>query len=119
MNTEKVFLREIAYARSGDKGVHANIGVIAYNEKGYQFLSEKLTGQVVHDFFRTLGVKETIRYELPNLFALNFLLKEVLGEGGSCSLRVDAQGKTLGQAILELKIDVPESILCQIRKEIK
>ena len=115
MIKEKVRLREIAYARSGDKGRHANVGVIAYTAEGYKFLEEYLTEEMVHDFFRVMGVEETVRYLLPNLGALNFLLKGILGEGGSRSLRIDAQGKALGQALLELELMVPEDVLCQCR----
>lgn len=95
-------LRDIAYARSGDKGSSANIGVIAYDAKGYEYLQTYLTADVVHDYFRTLGPIKTVRYELPNLLALNFVLEGVLGEGGSRSLRIDSQGKVLGQALLEM-----------------
>ncbi len=95
-------LGEIAYARSGDKGSSANIAVFAREESSYQFLQERLTEGVVKDFFLPLGVRKVTRYEVPNLDALNFLLEGVLAEGGSRSLRIDAQGKTLGQAILEL-----------------
>lgn len=116
MIKETVHLREIAYARSGDKGAHANIGIIAYSPEGYEFLQKFLTNDKVHDYFKHLGVTETIRYELPNLGALNFVLKEILDGGGSRSLRIDAQGKTLGQALLEMKVQVPETILCQSRK---
>lgn len=115
MIVEKIHLREIAYARSGDKGIHANIGLIAYQLEGYRFLQENLLSGVVHQFFKPLGVKETIRYELPNLWALNFLLKGVLGEGGSRSLRIDAQGKALGQALLEMEMEIPEDILCRCK----
>lgn len=115
MIREKIHLREIAYARSGDKGIHANIGVIAYRLEGYRFLRENLTDKIVHQYFNPLGVKETLRYELPNLFALNFLLKGVLGEGGSRSLRIDAQGKALGQALLEIELEIAEDVLCRCR----
>ncbi|MFQ5729179.1 MAG: hypothetical protein ACE5GN_02320 [Waddliaceae bacterium] len=116
MITETVHLREIAYARSGDKGNNANIGVIAYCKEGYEFLKDHLTGEEVGYFFRHLGVVETIRYELPNIGALNFILKGALNGGGSRSLRVDAQGKALGQALLEMELRVPEKILCHCRR---
>ncbi len=115
MIREKVRLREIAYARSGDKGRNANVGVIAYTEEGYRFLEDQLKAEVVQAFFETIGVEETVRYELPNLGALNFLLKGALGEGGSRSLRIDAQGKALGQALLQLELMIPEDILCKCR----
>jgi hypothetical protein len=97
-------LREIAYARSGDKGSSANIGVIAYDAKGYEYLLEHLTAEMVQEYFKPLGVITTVRYELPNLQALNFVLIGVLDGGGSRSLRIDAQGKALAQALLEMEI---------------
>jgi len=116
MIKETIHLREIAYARSGDKGTDANIGVIAYTPEGYEFLKEHLTEDLIQEYFSSLGVKETVRYELPNLGALNFVLKGVLDGGGSRSLRIDAQGKTLGQALLEMPIQVPEKILFHCKK---
>jgi hypothetical protein len=95
-------LGEIAYARSGDKGSSANVAVFARKVEDYERLREQLTEDVVKKFFAPLGVRKVTRYEAPNLDALNFLLEGVLGEGGSRSLRIDAQGKTLGQAMLEI-----------------
>ena len=116
MIIETVHLREIAYARSGDKGSNANIGVIAYTPEGYEFINKYLTEELVQEYFSPLGVKETIRYHLPNLGALNFVLKGILDGGGSRSLRIDAQGKTLGQALLEMPIEVPEKLLYHCKK---
>jgi hypothetical protein len=104
MSTQQILLREIAYARSGDKGCHANIGVIAYTAAGYAFLQKELSADRVQAYFQPLGVISTLRYELPNLLAFNFVLKGVLGEGGSRSLRTDAQGKALGQILLEMTL---------------
>ena len=78
-------------------------------------LRECLTAEAVEAFFKPLGCGAVKRYELPNLIALNFVLPEVLAGGGSRSLRVDAQGKTLGQAALEMSLDVPEHLLPQCR----
>ncbi|MBN9378753.1 MAG: hypothetical protein BGO14_07765 [Chlamydiales bacterium 38-26] len=100
----KLILKDIAYARSGDKGSSANIGIVAYDLKGYEFLIKYLTAETVQNYFKTLGVASTIRYELPNLLALNFVLQGVLAGGGSRSLRIDAQGKVLGQALLEMEL---------------
>lgn len=97
-------LKDIAYARSGDKGISANIGVIARNSKNYELLKQVLTADKVEAFFKPLGVKKVIRYELDNLEALNFLLLGVLEDGGSRSLRIDSQGKALGTALLEMNI---------------
>ncbi|MEP6709549.1 MAG: hypothetical protein ABJB32_05400 [Verrucomicrobiota bacterium] len=97
-------LGDIAFARSGDKGSSANIAVFARDESDYSLLCDRLTSKVVKNYFQPLGAGEVMRYEVPNLAALNFVLSGVLAEGGSRSLRIDAQGKTLGQAILELTI---------------
>ena len=110
MKTKTIPLREIAYARSGDKGCSANIGVIAYTEQGYALLKEHLTAAKVEDFFKTLGVRRTTRYELPNLWALNFVLEGILAGGGSRSLRTDAQGKALGQALLQMNLRIQGEI---------
>jgi hypothetical protein len=109
----QVPLSRIAHGRSGDKGSSANISVIAYTKQGYDFLCERLTAQAVEEFFKPLGLTGVVRFELPNLNALNFVLEDVLDGGGSRSLRVDAQGKTLGQALLEMEISVPEGQLPQ------
>lgn len=111
MIIETVYLHQIAHARSGDKGSNSNIGVIAYTPCGYEALKTYLTADMVKDYFSPLGVTEVIRYELPNLNALNFVLKNALDGGGSRSLRLDSQGKALGQAILEMQISIPEEIL--------
>jgi hypothetical protein len=97
-------LRDLAHARSGDKGSDANIGVIAYDQKSFEILKEKLTPEAVKGFFSEICTGEVLRYELPNLLALNFILKGALGKGGSVSLRSDAQGKALGEALLHLEL---------------
>ena len=102
----QVRLGEIAYARSGDKGSSANVGVIARTPQAFAILSSYLSAALVEKFFKPLGVRKVIRYELPNLGALNFLLPGVLAGGASRSLRTDAQGKTLGQAILEMELPI-------------
>ncbi|MCS7032912.1 MAG: hypothetical protein NZ561_02830 [Phycisphaerae bacterium] len=105
----RIRLGEIAYARSGDKGSSENIGILAFDRAGYDLLVAHLTAERVHAFFAPYGVTKTVRYELPNLLALNFVLSDVLDGGGSVSLRIDAQGKAMGQALLELELDVPEA----------
>ena len=102
---DTIKLGRIAYARSGDKGNNSNIGVIAYTEAGYQFLLKHLTAEKVEVFFKPLGTESVTKYELPNLLAFNFVLKGALGGGGSRSLRIDSQGKALGQAILEMPLN--------------
>lgn len=115
---EKTTLRSIAYARSGDKGNSANIGIIAYNAAGYAFLRDYLTVTRVKEYFTALNPSDVLRYELPNLQAFNFVLEEALGGGGSQSLRIDSQGKALGQALLEMPIEISreEREKCMRRK---
>lgn len=100
-------LGEIAYARSGDKGSGANVGVVARTPADYEILHRHLTAAAVEAFFKPMGVGAVVRYELPNLGALNFILPNILSGGGSVSLRIDAQGKALGQALLEMHLEVP------------
>jgi hypothetical protein len=99
-------LGDIAYARSGDKGSGANVGVIARSPADYETLRRYLTAPAVEAFFKPMGVGAVVRYELPNLGALNFVLPNILGGGGSTSLRIDAQGKALGQVLLEMRLEV-------------
>jgi hypothetical protein len=104
----KIPLSRIAHSRSGDKGDIANIGVIAYHQQHYPILLREVTCERVKNHFGELVKGKVERFELPNLGALNFLLYEALGGGGTISLRVDAQGKTLGAALLRMEIDVDE-----------
>lgn len=103
-------LVELADARSGDKGNHANIGVVARSAESYRHLLSELTANRVASFFSHLGATRVERYELPNLWALNFVLYDALAGGASESPRIDTQGKLLGTAILELELpDIPIS----------
>jgi hypothetical protein len=101
-------LGEIAHARSGDKGGGANVGIIAYTDAGYAWLVDHLTADSLAGFFAPFDPGEVKRYELPNLRALNFVLPSVLAGGGSRSLRIDAQGKALGQIALEMPIPLTQ-----------
>ncbi len=107
----KVELSRIAMARSGDKGESSNVGLMARSSVAYAFLKEHLTAERVREHFRGLNRGDVIRHEADNLRALNFLLLDSLGGGGSASLRTDAQGKTHGLALLRLELDVPEEVL--------
>ncbi|MBK7143420.1 MAG: DUF1446 domain-containing protein [bacterium] len=107
----KVKLQEIAYARSGDKGDTCNIGVLARSPEIYEFLRSTLTPEKVKTFFKGITKGKVIRYELDNLHGLNFLLEETLGGGGTRALIIDPQGKTLAQALLQMTLDVPQSLL--------
>jgi hypothetical protein len=107
----KVTLRTLAYARSGDKGDTCNIGVIARSPEIYDWLKATLTAGIVKSFFKGIALGKVKRYEADNLLALNFLLEKSLGGGGTVSLLLDPQGKTLSQALLEMVVEAPASII--------
>jgi hypothetical protein len=107
----RVPLARIAHTRSGDKGDTANIGVIAWEDSLYAVLLREVTPERVKRHLGELVKGEVIRYELPNLAAVNLLLHQSLGGGGTLSLRVDAQGKTLGAALLHMEVEVEEELL--------
>ena len=102
----KAPLGSIAHTRSGDKGDTSNIGVIAFKPEHYAILLREVTPERVKAHFGDLIKGEVERFELPNLGAINLLLHEALGGGGTVSLRVDAQGKTYGAGLLRMEIDV-------------
>jgi hypothetical protein len=97
-------LSEIAHGRSGDKGNHANIAIIAYRQSGYEWLRDNLTADEVKRYFAPLNPTRVVRDEVPNLLAFNFVLYDVLAGGASRSLRADNQGKTLALALLQKEI---------------
>lgn len=111
MARKRIRLIEIAHARSGDKGDAGNVGVIARDPKYYPFLLETLTTERVKRHFEGICFGPVERYELPNLHALNFLLYNSLGGGGTVSLKNDAQGKTLGSAMLRMEVEIDEELL--------
>jgi len=100
----KVQLREIAHARSGDKGDNANIGLIALKPEYYPILVREVTAERVKQHFAGICLGEVERYEIPNLHALNFVLHQALDGGGTLSLRTDSQGKTYGAALLRMVV---------------
>jgi len=107
----KVPLSRIAHGRSGDKGDICNIGMIAYDSRHYSLLVRELTAERVKTFFGDFVKGKVERFELPNLAALNFLLYEALDGGGTLSLRIDAQGKTMSAALLRMEIEASENDL--------
>ena len=102
-------LVNLAHARSGDKGDTANIGLIALRDEIYPLLVREVTAQRVKQHFKGICKGEVERFELPNLGALNFLLHESLGGGGTLSLMTDAQGKTFSTALLRMEIEIPDN----------
>ena len=106
----KVALSQLAYARSGDKGDGSNVGVVAYSPEIYEILKKELTTARVKEHFKEICFGKVDRYEAPNLLALNFILHDSLGGGGSESLKTDAQGKTHGLGILYMELEVPDQL---------
>ena len=105
----RVRLLAIAHARSGDKGDTANVGLIALHPAWYAILERYVTRERVAEHFRNVVTGDVERFELPNLWALNFLLHGALGGGGTLSLKTDAQGKVFSTALLRMVIDVPDA----------
>ena len=105
---KKLPLYAMAHARSGDKGDGSNVGVLAYDDAGYEILRDWLTPVRVKAHFAGIVCGNVERFEMPNLRALNFLLHDSLGGGGSASLKTDAQGKTHAMALLRIEVDVPD-----------
>jgi hypothetical protein len=104
----KVQLTRLAHARSGDKGDTANVGLIAFRDDLYPLLAREVTAARVKEHFKGICKGDVERFELPNLGALNFLLHESLGGGGTLSLMTDAQGKTFSTALLRMEIEVAD-----------
>ncbi len=111
----RIQLLKLAHARSGDKGDTANVGLIARREEYYPLLVREVTAERVKLHFEGICKGEVERFELPNLHALNFLLHESLGGGGTLSLMTDAQGKTFSTALLRMDIDIPDDEAQRIR----
>lgn len=111
MSDMTIPLGRIAIARSGDKGDTANIGVIALCELAYEVICKEVTSERVKRYFSGVCRGDVERFELPNLGALNFLLHESLGGGGTVSLMLDAQGKTFAAALLGLEVEAPAEVV--------
>jgi hypothetical protein len=101
----------VAHARSGDKGDASNVGLIANSPELYEVVRREVTAERVAEHFREVCRGEVERFEVPNLLALNFLLHDSLGGGGTLSLKTDAQGKTHGQGLLAMRIEVPDELV--------
>lgn len=112
---EALHLSDIAHSRSGDKGNHANIAIIAYTPAGFAWLREHLTAEAVQHYFHNLNPSRVVRYEAANLLAVNFVLYDVLAGGASRSLRVDTQGKTLAVALLRMPLPSIEDVSSMLR----
>jgi len=107
----KVRLYEVAQARSGDKGDASNVGLIARTPEIYRVLRAAATPERVQEHFREVCRGGVERYEVPNLLAFNFILKDSLGGGGTESLKTDAQGKTHAQGLLQMEVEIPDELV--------
>lgn len=110
----QIKLIDIAHGRSGDKGNKSNIGIIARHPATYPYLKENLTAEVVKEHMKHICKGEVERYEMPNIDALNFVLNDSLGGGGTVSLKLDAQGKTHAATLLRMDMDVPDELLQKV-----
>jgi hypothetical protein len=108
-------LSTIAHGRSGDKGNHANVAIIAYTEAGFAWLKRNLTAEKVSAYFAPLQPSKVDRFEAANLLAVNFVLHNVLAGGASRSLRIDTQGKTLALALLQMPVELPNDLTPLLR----
>lgn len=109
-------LSKIAHGRSGDKGNHSNVAIIAYTDAGFAWLRDNLTAEVVAAYFAPLGASRVERFEASNVRGLNFMLYDALAGGASRSLRSDTQGKTLALALLRMPVEVPDDLVNGRRK---
>ena len=107
----RTVLKQVCYARSGDKGDTANIGVVARTAEIYDWMVGYLTAERVKQYFGPICRGAVVRHEIANLLALNFLLESSLGGGGTVSLRIDPQGKTLAEALLMMQVEIPQDLL--------
>lgn len=110
----KVKLIDIAHGRSGDKGNGSNVGIIARHPDVYPFLKEFLTAERVKEYMKHICKGDVERYEMPTIGALNFILNESLGGGGTVSLKLDAQGKTHASTLLRMEVEVSDEILSSL-----
>lgn len=108
-------LSDICHGRSGDKGNHANIAIIAYTENGFAWIRQHLTEQIVADYFAPMLPSRVTRYEAANIWGLNFVLYDVLAGGASQSLRIDTQGKTLALTLLQMPIHIQSNLQSMLR----
>ena len=105
---KKVRLREICHARSGDKGFHANIGLIVYDKRHFELIRQQVTAERVKVLFQDSVKGEVKRYELPRMGALNFVLYDSLDGGATRTLSMDSYGKVLSSILLSLEVEIPE-----------
>jgi len=114
-DTVRAPLRQIAHGRSGDKGNHSNIAVIAYTPAGFAWLKAHLTAELVAAYFAPLSPSRVERFEAANVLGFNFMLYDALAGGASRSLRSDTQGKSYARALLEMEVELPADHAAMLR----
>ena len=110
----RVLLHEIAHGRTGDKGNRLNVSVVAYRRELWPIVLEQVTAARVHALFRHRGATGAVRYELPQLMALNFVVDAVLEGGVNASLNLDIHGKTHSFRVLGLEVEVPDEVAARL-----
>ncbi len=113
---KKVQLKELAYARSGDKGDVSDIGIMAKTKNIYDFLAKAITPERVKECFKGIIKGDVEIYPMPNIDSLEIVLRQALGGGATCTLRFDQTGKSMGQALLRLEVEVDEKLLKEARE---
>ena len=103
-------LIKLAFARSGDKGDHANIGVISRKPHYLPFIKKSLKKETISSLFKHVLRGEVLFYDVPGIDAINILLKNSLGGGGMASFNIDSQGKTYAQQLLEYPIKISKNL---------
>ena len=111
----RVQLKDVAQARSGDKGNSSDISLFAPNPEVYEIFKREVTAERVKGFFTGLVKGEVYRYEVPNVLALKFLCTEALG-GAPSSLRLDNLGKCFGSNLLRMEVEIDEKIINELKK---
>ena len=111
----QILLKDLAFARSGDKGDVSNIGIMAKSKKIYDFLVKAITPEKVKEHFKGMAKGNVEIYPMPNINSLEIILRQALGGGATCTLRFDQTGKSMGQALLRLKVDADESLIQEAR----
>lgn len=111
---KRIYLREIAHSRAGDKGDISNVSVIAYHKEDYELIREQVTAERVKAHFKGLVKGDILRYELPNVNALNFVMSQALGGGVTRSLSLDPHGKSYSALMLTLQVEVSDERFAEI-----
>ncbi|MFH0844007.1 MAG: hypothetical protein V1930_00905 [Pseudomonadota bacterium] len=112
----QILLKDLAFARSGDKGDVSNIGIMAKSKKIYDFLLKAITPEKVKEHFKGMAKGNVEIYPMPNINSLEIILRQALGGGATCTLRFDQTGKSMGQALLRFKVDADESLIQEARE---